>query len=377
VPYRIADEESPALPRGFSRDDTDVSIESRLYLHPIGQTATGRDKGYRLAGGSLTFDACEVIWRDGGTLRGCVASVLSIVDWATSEGAPVERHVRMVLRRLTAPRVGFAGLSLERPLIMGVVNATPDSFHDRGAFADTDAAVDQGRRLAADGAAIIDIGGESTRPGADPVPLDAELERALPVLRALSGCVPVISIDTYKAAVMDAALDAGAGIVNDVTALTGDPHSLDLVAAKGAPVILGHKRGETKTMNVAPDYACAPIDVYDELRLRVAACLAAGIDRADIAIDPGFGFGKSPTHNTRILGGLALLHGLGCPIVIGASHKAFEAAIMDMDTVPRPAPASRSLSAALAAVGRGAQILRVHDVAQMRDALARTDAEVL
>lgn len=250
---------------------------------------------------------------------------------------------------------------------MGIVNVTPDSFSDGGlAFAPADA-VKRGLDLAADGADIIDIGGESTRPGAAPVPLDEELRRVLPVVEALAGEGVVVSIDTRKAAVMEAARRAGAAIVNDVTALTGDPRSLDVAAASGVCVILMHMSGEPQDMQDDPRYADAPREVFEYLAGRVDACLAAGIPRRRIALDPGIGFGKTPRHNAEILGRLDLYRDLGCPLALGVSRKSFIGAFS------RGAPPERrlggSLAAVLAGVAGGADILRVHDVFETRQAL--------
>ncbi len=262
----------------------------------------------------------------------------------------------------------FAGLSLDRPLIMGVVNVTPDSFSDGGAFLDAAAAVAHGRRLAAEGADIIDVGGESTRPGAEPVAPDVEASRVLPVVEALAKEGLVISIDTRHAAVMRRTLEAGARIVNDVTALTGDRDSLAVVAAAGASVILMHMQGAPTTMQRAPRYADVAADVRDFLASRVAACRSAGLPLSNIAVDPGIGFGKTDQHNLTLLRELERLREVGAAVLIGVSRKSFIARLSQGED-----PAERlggSLAAALAAVQHGADILRVHDVGATRQALA-------
>ncbi|MBT4219622.1 MAG: dihydropteroate synthase [Rhodospirillaceae bacterium] len=255
---------------------------------------------------------------------------------------------------------------------MGVVNVTPDSFSDGGDHADTENAIAHSFRLAADGADILDIGGESTRPGAAPVSIDEELSRILPVIEALADAGLTVSVDTRHAAVMTAALSAGASIVNDVTALTGDADSMGVVAEKDVPVILMHMQGEPGTMQDNPSYADAAMDVRQYLSARIDACVAAGIDKERIAIDPGIGFGKTLEHNLDILGRLHLLSELDCSVVLGVSRKSFIGKITDVKD-----PKQRlggSLAAALAGIDQGANILRVHDVAETVQALAVWDA---
>ncbi len=262
----------------------------------------------------------------------------------------------------------FAGLSLERPLVMGVLNVTRDSFSDGGEAFSAGAAVARGRELAGAGADIIDIGGESSRPGAPEVPVEEELARVLPVIRALAGSGPALSVDTRRARVMAAALEAGAAIVNDVTALGGDPDSLEVVAASPASVVLMHMRGNPRTMQDAPRYDDVVGEVYDYLAGRAAACEAAGIGRERIAVDPGIGFGKTVDHNTALIANLERFAELGCAIVLGVSRKSFIARLSRGEAA-RDRLAG-SLAAALAGLTRGAHILRVHDVAETRQALA-------
>ena len=261
----------------------------------------------------------------------------------------------------------FAGLSLDKPLIMGIINVTPDSFSDGGDAYEVEAALAHGRALVKAGAHILDIGGESTRPGADAVSEEEELDRILPVVRGLAGGGAVISIDTRKAGVMAAALEAGATIVNDVTALTGDFLSLDTVASYQAPIILMHMLGEPNSMQADPRYRDAPREIRDYLADRIASCEAAGIERQNIAVDPGIGFGKTVEHNVEILNRLEIFHELGCPLVLGVSRKSFIGKLSH-DEAPKQRLAG-SLAAALAGVARGAHILRVHDVAETRQAL--------
>ena len=262
----------------------------------------------------------------------------------------------------------FERFTLEMPLVMGIVNATPDSFSDGGDFFDTDAAIAQGLALHAEGADILDIGGESTRPGAAMVPPDEEQRRVVPVIAALAKAGAVVSIDTRNAATMAAAIDAGAAIVNDVTALSGDPASLALVAQRRVGVVLMHMQGQPQTMQANPTYGDAPAEIAAYLAKRVAACREAGIAPEMLCVDPGIGFGKTIAHNAEILANVPKLRALGVAVLIGASRKAFIGALSKAERPKERLPGS--LAAALAAVAGGADILRVHDVAATRQALS-------
>jgi dihydropteroate synthase len=263
--------------------------------------------------------------------------------------------------------IAFAGLVLDRPRIMGIVNVTPDSFSDGNETFAPSEAIARGLRHLADGADIVDVGGESTRPGAAPLPIEEELRRVLPVVEALAARGVLVSIDTRHAEVMAAALAAGARIVNDVTALGGDAASLATVAASDASVVLMHMRGEPRTMQADPRYDDVVAEVAAFLADRAAACEAVGIGRHRIAVDPGIGFGKTARHNFTLLQNLGAFRRLGCALLIGVSRKRFIG-----DASRGEAPAQRlggSLAAALAAIARGAHIVRVHDVAATAQAL--------
>lgn len=302
-----------------------------------------------LAGGPLAFAAVEVIRREGRRVH------------ALSD-LPAESET--LLAALSRPRPAFAGLSLERPLLMGILNATPDSFSDGGLHAAAEAAVRHAATLLEGGADLIDVGGESTRPGAPPVPPDEQIRRIEPVVRALAERGAVVSVDTRDPEVMRAALAAGARIVNDVSALAA-PAAIETVARAGASAILVHMQGEPRTMQEQARYEDVTAEVAGFLAGRIAACTAAGLPPERLAIDPGIGFGKRGAHNAKLLEELAVLHGLGVPLVVGASRKGWIGALE-----PWP-PAERlggSLAAALAALDRGAQILRVHDVSQTHQA---------
>jgi dihydropteroate synthase len=253
--------------------------------------------------------------------------------------------------------------NLDRPLVMGIVNVTPDSFSDGGRFFSPANAIEHAHQLIAEGADILDIGGESTRPGAAPVGVQEELDRVLPLVEALRG-VPV-SIDTWKPEVMRAALAAGAGMVNDVNALLAEG-ALEAVAKSDAAVCLMHKQGDPLTMQQRPHYQDALTEVSEFLRERIAAVEAAGIARERIVIDPGFGFGKTLAHNLELLRGLEKLRELGVQVLAGLSRKSMLGAITGQDVEHR---VSASVAAALIAVQRGASIVRVHDVRATVDAL--------
>jgi dihydropteroate synthase len=265
------------------------------------------------------------------------------------------------------PAGSFAGLSLDKPRIFGIINVTPDSFSDGGeALAVSDTLV-KGRAMIEAGADILDVGGESTRPGAEPVGAEEEMARVEPVVRALAGEGFAVSIDTRRAQVMTAAIEAGAKIVNDITALTHDPDSLGVVVESGLSVVLMHMQGEPGTMQDDPQYQDAALDVFGYLKDRVRACEAAGMKRGLIAVDPGIGFGKTVDHNLEILARLGLYSGLGCPVLLGASRKSFIGKISRAEE-PKDRLAG-SLAAVLAAARQGVRLFRVHDVAETRQAL--------
>ncbi len=243
---------------------------------------------------------------------------------------------------------------------MGVVNVTPDSFSDGGEAFAAEAAISRGLAMARAGADFVDVGGESTRPGADPVTVEEELRRVVPVVSALAAEGVRVSIDTRRPKVMAAALDAGAAVVNDITALTGDARSLPLVAEREVAVVLMHMQGEPRTMQLDPRYEDAARDICSWLSARLDACLAAGIPRERVAVDPGIGFGKTLEHNLRVLSHLALYRPLCCALLIGVSRKSFIARLDRMASVEDRL--GGSLAAGLAAVAQGAHILRVHDV---------------
>ena len=257
--------------------------------------------------------------------------------------------------------------------LMGIVNVTPDSFSDGGLYLDPEAAIEHGRKLLEDGADILDVGGESTRPGAEEVPAGEELRRVVPVVERLAESGATISVDTSKAAVAAAAIGAGATIVNDVTALRGDPGMAAICAERGATVILMHMLGEPRTMQDDPRYDDVVTEVGDFLAARLEAAVGDGIAEERIWLDPGIGFGKTRDHNLELLGRLGELRRLGRPLVVGASRKSFIGGVDGSEAGDR---LGGTIASSLLAAAEGAEVLRVHDVAEMRQAL-RLAAAVL
>ena len=321
------------------------------YLRPVPQTDPARpDHALPLAGGWAWFTQVELLE------RGVAPRIVDLRE------LPPE-----VLALHVAPRPGLAGLRFDAPRVMGILNVTPDSFSDGGRHATHQAALAHAARMAEEGADILDIGGESTRPGAVEVPENEEIARTVPVIAALTGGLP-LSIDTRKAAVADAALAAGAALVNDVSGLTHDPALGALCAARGAPVCVMHMRGTPQTMTGLTAYTDVLLDVYDALAERIAAAEAAGIARAQIVADPGIGFAKTEEQNLALLRRLSLFHGLGVPLLLGVSRKRFVGTLGQ--AVAPEARVHGSVALAQAAAGQGVQLLRVHDVFATVSALA-------
>lgn len=264
----------------------------------------------------------------------------------------------------------------EAPQVMGILNTTPDSFSDGGVYDSLDRAVAQGQALIAEGADILDIGGESTRPGARLVPVETEIARTAPVIMALrdAGVTTPISVDTRKAAVAAAALDAGATLVNDVSGFTFDAALAPLCAARGVPVCVMHAQGEPQTMQQNPTYDDVLLDVYDALAARIDALVALGLPRDQITADPGIGFGKTQANNLAILNRISLFHSLGVPILLGASRKRFIGTIGNALEATDRMPGS--IAVALAAIAQGVNIIRAHDVGAHAQAIALWRASV-
>ena len=340
----------------------------RTLLRPTGfvDSPFGHDgKIARLAGGLNWFAAVELIRIEGHSR-------------ASTELVPVEgvedrfdEDMAAQWQALTTPRpslqLGERTIRLDQPQVMAIINATPDSFSDGGQFADAPAAAEAGARMAAEGAAIIDVGGESTRPGARSIWEGDEIERVVPVIRQLAAAGTALSCDTRKADVMTAAVEAGARMINDVSALTYDARSAEVAAGLNVPVVLMHHQGAPEVMQDDPRYDDVLVEVYLWLGERIDAAVRAGVRREHILIDPGFGFGKNVRHNLELMNGLALFHSLGCPLVVGASRKRTIGALSGEAAANQRL--GGSIAFAMKAAEQGVQILRVHDVVETVQAL--------
>jgi dihydropteroate synthase len=349
-------------------------VTGKIYLRPIGiiwgtaaKLAMEEGLALPLAGGPGAFLAAELI-------EGGAGSAKRVIARASTLAALNEHAVQRLLDRICAPRPPLGNLSLYIPRIMGILNVTPDSFSDGGDHNRAEEAAAHARTLAAEGAAIIDIGGESTRPGSETVPLEEERRRVLPVLERLKGSGLLISVDTRKAAIMREAAAAGAGIINDVSALEFEPDSLAAAAQTGLPVVLMHAQGDPKHMQDNPAYKDVLLEVYDYLEARVEAAIAAGLPREKLIVDPGIGFGKTFEHNLALIEGISLFHALGCPILAGISRKGVTGRLAN-----EPDPKKRdygSAAAAVTAVAQGVAIVRVHNVAATDQSLRVWQASV-
>ena len=348
----------------------------RRYIRPVGLVAwdsvvrkMNATSYHHLAGGWMGFSHVDIIQR-GDAPSDIIATRKSVDDWLSEASDKLTAEAQ--LARLCAPRDDFATLSMAEPQIMGIVNATPDSFSDGGVnFAAKDG-IANGLRMANDGARILDIGGESTRPGAEPVARDEEIRRIVPIIEALTAQGHIVSADTRHTNVMSHAAKAGAPIINDVAGFRDEGAEALLATLSQAPSggygIAMHMQGTPETMQQNPSYDFAPLDVYDWLETRIEALRSAGVPRTHIAIDPGFGFGKTPAHNLEIINWTALFHGLGVPLLIGVSRKS------SIAKLSRNEPATERLGGSLAltlrAIESGAQIIRTHDVAQTAQAIS-------
>jgi len=347
-------------------DNEDIGVTDKLYLRPTGivwgraaSEAVADGWALPLAGGPAACLAFECIERASDHVKRRHVPAVQMI--ASADG-----DVRAWLEAISATRAPICGLGFERPLIMGIVNVTPDSFSDGGDFGAEQSAIAQALKLASEGADIVDIGGESTRPGAAPVSEAEEMRRVLPVIGGLRDLARPISIDTRKVRVAEAAIQAGAALLNDVSALTHDARMAAFAARSEMPVVLMHAQGDPRTMQDKPTYDDVLLDVYDFLQDRIAAAEAAGISRNRIIADPGIGFGKNVQHNLALIEGISLFHGLGVPILLGASRKRFIGSIAGEAEPKRRVPGS--IAIALSGLAQGVQLLRVHDVAETRQA---------
>ncbi|UYY57486.1 dihydropteroate synthase [Sphingomonas sp. S2-65] len=344
-----------------------IPASAKLYLRPTRfvDSPVGRDgEAARLAGGLSWFAGYELIAVEGG--RRVAQRDVSLAQVAADE------RLAAISARITAPRapleLGERVLRLDQPQVMGILNVTPDSFSDGvHHVGDPAGAAQVGVDMSVAGAAIIDIGGESTRPGSASVWEGDEIARVVPAIERLARSGTAVSVDTRKAAVMEAALAAGAHVVNDVAALLHDERALEVVVRAGCPVVLMHSPDPASGPHGGSGYRDVLVEVYDWLEARVAAVAAAGVDRAKILIDPGIGFGKGLQDNLALLNGLALFHGIGCGIVLGASRKRMIGALSN--EAPADARLGGSIALAIKGAELGAQLIRVHDVFETGQAL--------
>lgn len=345
---------------------------TQIYLRPIGLTPSPQSEegeAIRLGGGMVYASRLALIERDGGTVSARRRFGVRELEAALPALPDAVREQWDDLRRAHAPlhfeqkSGGTRTIRLDQPQIMGILNVTPDSFSDGGKFLDdpVEARNHAGAMVEA-GAAIIDVGGESTRPGAAAVWEGDELKRVVPAIEALAAMGAAVSVDTRRVAVMDAALKAGAQVINDVSALRHDPRALEFAAASGAPVVLMHAPGEGEDLHDCADYENPALDVFDWLKARRDAAIAAGIARERIILDPGVGFGKSLAHNLAVLNALPLYHALGQPLLLGASRKRFIGALSN--EAPVHQRLGGSVAVAIHGMNAGVQLLRVHDVAE-------------
>ena len=321
----------------------------------------------QLAGGEMGFAFVDIAQKDKGDV---IVQRLSVEQWQTHSADP--KIAQACLDNLTKPRADMAGLSMGQTHIMGIVNATPDSFSDGGLHFKPEDGIDAARLMAQQGATILDVGGESTRPGAEAVARDEEIRRITPIIEALSREGHIVSADTRHTQVMAKAAQSGAPIINDVGGFR-DEGAAELISsliekdkATGFAIAM-HMQGTPETMQQNPHYDFAPIDIYDWLEERILVLEQAGVPRSHIAIDPGFGFGKTPTHNLELIQWTSLFHGLGVPILIGVSRKSSIAKLSKNE--PATARLGGSLALTLQAITQGAQIIRTHDVEQTAQAI--------
>lgn len=340
----------------------------RTLLRPTGfvDSPFGHDgKVARLAGGLSWFASVELIKIEGHQRSSTELVPVDGIEDRFDDDMAAQWEALTSSRE--ALQLGERTVRLDQPQVMAIINATPDSFSDGGQFANAAEAADAGARMAGQGAAIIDVGGESTRPGARSIWEGDEIERIVPVIRQLAAGGAAVSADTRKADVMTAAVEAGARMINDVSALTYDARSAEVAASLDVPVVLMHHKGAPEVMQDHPSYDDVLVEVYLWLEERIEAALEAGVARENILVDPGFGFGKNISHNLALMNGLALFHSLGCPVVIGASRKRTIGALSS--EAPTDQRLGGSIALALKAVEQGAQIVRVHDVFETVQAL--------
>lgn len=361
-----------------------ANIKSRkIYVQPLGLLRGCSDSNgifLRIAGGDVYFSALRIFIRNADGISEQIISVSSLDEYLQKQKSEIRSEIKDLIENISKERPTLklkGGLVLDwhKPLIQGVLNVTPDSFSDGGKFADHERSLSHARHMISAGVDIIDVGGESTKPGAVTVSIDVEKGRVLPVIADIARLNIPISIDSRNAEVMSAAMSAGSHLINDVSALTYDQDSTKVVADGGAPVILMHAQGAPETMQDDPKYQNILLDIYDYLEARIKHCLDSGVSKNNIIVDPGIGFGKTVEHNLQIIAGLTIFHSLGVPLLLGVSRKSFIGKITGEEVAEKRI--SGSVAAALSCVEKGVQIIRVHDVEQTAQALDVSQALTL
>ncbi|MBP02209.1 MAG: dihydropteroate synthase [Rhodospirillaceae bacterium] len=342
------------IPRGF-------------VTHHIAKCLIRERKALPFSSDNKAYTSIEIVIVEGDKVSHYYSTVDEFLYWLGRLPTEPSEYINKILRAAEDKAPKFAGINIKQPILMGILNVTPDSFSDGGEFLNPEAAIDHGLSMKSAGAQIIDVGGESTRPGAVPVPPEIEKERVLYVIKQLvrQGCT--VSVDTRNWQTMLAALDAGACIVNDVTALSHSPNVVSIINEYAASVVLMHMQGEPTSMQQHPNYLWAPTDIYTMLKQRIAWCINLGISRERLCVDPGIGFGKSDKDNLNIIGAVSILRGLGCAVMLGSSRKGFIGRISN-----ERRPQKRvfgTIAADLKGVSSGVDILRVHDVREVKQAL--------
>lgn len=348
----------------------------KIYVQPLGlvRGSTYCDRVFKnLASGDIYFAAVRIISR---TKRGVAEEIVSIVEldnFLKKKSKTVAKKIKTLLNNIESPRVALilnngSVIRWQKPVIQGVLNVTPDSFSDGGQYSDIELALSHVHEMISAGADIIDIGGETTKPGAQSVSIKSEQSRVLPVIKSLATLGFPLSIDSRNAEVMNDAILNGAHIINDVSALGHDLKSIEVVKKKDVPIVLMHAQGTPEIMQNNPLYDHILLDIYDYLEGRIKMCLDAGIDKNKIIVDPGIGFGKTVEHNLEILKGVAIFHGLGVPLLVGTSRKSFIGKITGEKVAKNRI--FGSIAAMLLCLDQGVQIVRVHDVEEAMQAIS-------
>lgn len=318
----------------------------------------------QIAGGPMGFNVVRAFVRDGEKVDTLIGTVSDLLSWAKRNNRLEEIEEKLIM--ISSPREAIEGMSFDKPRLVGILNVTPDSFSDGGKYLNISAALRHAEYLIQSGADIIDIGGESTRPGAKSVDAEVESERVLPAIKELANRT-LVSVDTRKSYVMKRAVDSGAKIINDISGFTADSKSLAFAASIKSPLILMHSKGDPSTMQRHPNYKDVLLDIFDFLSDRISICEKIGISRKRLIIDPGIGFGKNDFHTKRIAKHLSVFHSLGCPILVGFSRKSFIGRWSGSESVNNRLPGS--IASVLWSMSKGIQMFRVHDVEETRQAI--------